>query len=128
MQSRKHSLVETCVNVGIGWVTAFILQLLIFPAFGIEVPLSTNIYISLIFTSFAIVRGYIIRRFFNAKLVKFYEKFDDKPMLGEIAYRQEDNVLVFGTQDENGNNVWVPVQSNEITANFTSEPISVKII
>jgi hypothetical protein len=70
MQTRTHSFIETCTNVGIGWVTAFTLQLIIFPLFDINIPLSTNIKISVIFTIAAIIRGYIVRRYFNKKVVQ----------------------------------------------------------
>lgn len=65
MQTRKGSLFETCINIGIGWVVAMATQIIVFPWFDIHISLSTNFQISLIFTVVAIIRGYIIRRVFN---------------------------------------------------------------
>ncbi|WP_417536367.1 hypothetical protein [Methylophaga sp.] len=67
MQSKKHSLVESLTNVLIGYLVALFSQLLIFPFFGIHVPLSDNLLIGLWFTIISIVRSYTLRRFFNRK-------------------------------------------------------------
>lgn len=45
MQSRKESLIESLMNIGIGYLVALLSQLAIFPLFGINVPLSTNLWI-----------------------------------------------------------------------------------
>lgn len=65
MQSRKHSLIETAVNIFIGWFVAIALNALVFPMFGINIPMDTNLKVSVIFTIAAIIRGYALRRFFN---------------------------------------------------------------
>jgi len=68
MQTRLQSFVESTINVLLGWIVALILQLFIFPLYGIHVPISTNIQISIIFTIAAILRSYLIRRYFNNKI------------------------------------------------------------
>ena len=68
MQSRLESLVEVLLNTVIGWLTAIITQIIVFPLFDIHVSFSEQIGISLIFTTIAIVRSYMIRRWFNRKL------------------------------------------------------------
>ena len=68
MQSRLESLVEVLLNTVIGWLTAIITQIIVFPLFDIHVSFSERIGISLIFTTIAIVRSYMIRRWFNKKL------------------------------------------------------------
>lgn len=68
MQSRLESLVEVLLNTVIGWLTAIITQIIVFPLFDIRVSFSEQIGISLIFTTIAIVRSYMIRRWFNKKL------------------------------------------------------------
>ena len=68
MQSRLESLVEVLLNTVIGWLTAIITQIIVFPLFDIHVSFSEQIGISLIFTTIAIVRSYMIRRWFNKKL------------------------------------------------------------
>lgn len=67
-QTRLESLVEVLINVAIGWVIALITQLLVFPLFGINITVVEQLGISVIFTIVSIVRGYVIRRWFNARL------------------------------------------------------------
>ena len=65
MQSKRASLIETFINVGTGFIVSLIIQLLVFPLYGIEISIWSNLEINLIFTIAAIARGYGIRRFFN---------------------------------------------------------------
>ena len=65
-QSKLESLAEVCLNVGIGWVIALITQFIVFPMFGIDVTVGEQLLISVIFTIVSIIRGYVIRRWFNA--------------------------------------------------------------
>lgn len=44
---------------------AFTTQVAVFPFFGIEVPTSSHISLTVIFTVISILRGYAIRRLFN---------------------------------------------------------------
>lgn len=67
-QTKLESLVEVLLNVAIGWVIALITQVLVFPLFGINITLKDQLGISVIFTIVSIVRGYVIRRWFNARL------------------------------------------------------------
>lgn len=67
-QTRLGSLIEVGLNIGIGYFVALASQLLIFPWFGIHITLGENLAIGAWFTLIAIVRGYIIRRWFNARL------------------------------------------------------------
>lgn len=65
-QPTLMSWLEICLNTGIGFGIAITAQILIFPLFGFNPPLSTNFYIALIFTVISIVRGYVMRRLFEA--------------------------------------------------------------
>lgn len=67
-QSKLESFIETCINTAIGYFVALLSQLLVFPLVGIHVPLSTNLVIGAWFTLISVARGYIIRRWFNARL------------------------------------------------------------
>lgn len=67
-QSRLGSLIETVFNTAIGFGVAIASQVLVFPLFGIHVPLSTNLGIGAWFTAISIARGYMLRRWFNARL------------------------------------------------------------
>lgn len=67
-QSRLGSLIESIFNVLIGYGIAVISQIIIFPWFGISIPLSDNLLIGGWFTIISIARSYCIRRWFNARL------------------------------------------------------------
>lgn len=66
-QTRAHSFLESITNTAVGYVINLTAQVLIFPVFGIYVPLRTNIGISLFFTVISIARGYALRRWFTGK-------------------------------------------------------------
>lgn len=68
MQSRRASMIEAVANVVIGYVVAILSQLVVFPLFGIQVSLSTNLWIGAWFTVISLVRSYALRRWFNARL------------------------------------------------------------
>ena len=70
MQTKKQSLIESLTNVLIGYSTAFVSQLLIFPLFSIDVTIGDNLLIGLYFTLISLVRSYVVRRYFNKKLWK----------------------------------------------------------
>jgi len=65
MQSRFMSLVESITNVVVGYIVALLTQLLTFPLFDLEVSLSSNLAIGLIFTAVSLLRSYTLRRIFN---------------------------------------------------------------
>ncbi len=65
MQTRFQSLLESLANVLLGYGVALGAQLLIFPWFSINIPMSSNIAIGIIFTLVSLVRSYALRRFFN---------------------------------------------------------------
>jgi len=65
MQSKRQSLIESFVNVAIGYGVALLSQILIFPPFGIHIPLASNLAIGAIFTVISIARSYAVRRVFN---------------------------------------------------------------
>ena len=65
MQTKRHSLLESLVNISIGYLTALFSQFLIFPLFDINIPLSDNLLIGLYFTIISLIRSYLVRRYFN---------------------------------------------------------------
>lgn len=65
MQSRTQSLIESCVNVAIGYLVALGGQMIVFPLVGLEVSLSQNLTIGAAFTVISIARSYCVRRMFN---------------------------------------------------------------
>jgi hypothetical protein len=58
-------MIESIVNIAIGYGVALLSQLAIFPMFNIHIPLSDNIAIGAWFTLISLIRSYCIRRLFN---------------------------------------------------------------
>ena len=67
MQSKKDSLIESLTSTTIGWLIGVILNLTILPLFDYNITVIDSLWVSLIFTVVSVIRGYIIRRFFNSK-------------------------------------------------------------
>lgn len=65
MQKKRHSLLEAVLSTAIGFIIAFTSQLLIYPWFGIHISVTTNFWLTCIFTVISIIRGYYVRRGFN---------------------------------------------------------------
>lgn len=68
MQSRLSSFIESMSNVLIGYVASLLVQLVVYPLFGATFTFAQNIQIGLIFMAVSIVRSYVIRRWFNARI------------------------------------------------------------
>lgn len=69
-QTRTKSIFETLANTVIGFIISLVSQLIIFHMFDIHLPLDTNIWISLWFTAISLIRGYLVRRWFNSMVKK----------------------------------------------------------
>lgn len=69
-QTRLSSLIEAFINIVIGYIVALASQLFIFPLLGIIISLETNLLIGAWFTFISLIRSYVIRRWFNARLHK----------------------------------------------------------
>ena len=67
MQTKRQSLIETLTSVFVGWLIGVILNLTILPLFNYNITVVDSLWVSLIFTVISVVRGYLIRRFFNLK-------------------------------------------------------------
>jgi len=65
-QSRLMSLLEAGTNVIVGYGLAVGTQLLVFPLFGLQATLGQSLGIGAIFTLVSLVRGYLLRRAFEA--------------------------------------------------------------
>ena len=70
MQTKKHSFIESMTNILIGYGVAVTSQIIIFPWFGINIPISDNLLIGFYFTLISLVRSYVLRRYFNRKTIK----------------------------------------------------------
>lgn len=67
-QTRLGSLIEACINTAIGLGINLAAQRVVFPLFGFEPTFGQNLSIAAIFTVISIARGYVVRRWFNARL------------------------------------------------------------
>jgi hypothetical protein len=68
-QSKLGSLIEAGMNIAVGFIVALASQIVVFPLVGIHgVPLATNLEIGAYFTAISLVRSYVIRRWFNARM------------------------------------------------------------
>jgi hypothetical protein len=71
MQTRRGSLVEAIINIGVGfWISVWI-NSVILPLFGFAISLSQNIQMALLFTVVSIIRSYFLRRAFNWISVRY---------------------------------------------------------
>ena len=67
-QSKKASFAESMANTLIGYVINLLVQLAVYPLYGATFTLRQNIELGLVFMAVSIVRGYVLRRSFNALL------------------------------------------------------------
>ena len=67
MRSKKDSFIETLTSVFVGWLIGVILNMLGLPLFDYNITVIDSLWVSLIFTVVSVIRGYVIRRFFNSK-------------------------------------------------------------
>ena len=69
MQTKYQSLIESLTNILIGYLTALLSQVLIFPLFDIDVTFQDNLLIGLYFTIISLIRSYLVRRYFNKRII-----------------------------------------------------------
>ena len=65
-QSRRMSLIEAITNVAVGYALAVATQIVVFPWFGLRPSLGENLALGGIFTTISLIRGYALRRLFEA--------------------------------------------------------------
>lgn len=68
MQSKLESFLEACMNTGVGFFMSLALSAVVYPLFGHSFTFSQNVKITVIFTAASILRGYAVRRWFNARI------------------------------------------------------------
>lgn len=69
-QTRKASLIESCLNTTLGFGVGLAAQIITFPLFGVSLPLASNMAIAAVFTCVSIARGYVLRRLFESLRVR----------------------------------------------------------
>lgn len=65
-QTKVASLIETVVNTTVGFFAGIMTQVVVFPWYGINIPLHDNFSLVVIFTAVSMIRSYGVRRLFNA--------------------------------------------------------------
>lgn len=69
MQTKRQSLAEGIINIFIGYIINFMVQLIVFPLVGLSVSINQNLMIGVLFTASSLARQYFIRRYFNSKAI-----------------------------------------------------------
>jgi len=64
-QSKRMSLLESLINVAVGYGIAVTTQIMVFSVFGLEVSLVDNLVIGSVFTVVSIIRSFTLRRLFE---------------------------------------------------------------
>ena len=72
-QSRGMSMLESIVNVVVGFGVAVVTQILIFPMFGLNATLEQNLQMGAVFTLVSIARSFALRRVFEAMRVRSHK-------------------------------------------------------
>ena len=71
-QTKKMSLVESCLNVGSGFVISmFLWQCILAPWFGYNISIADNVQLTSVFTGVSVARGYLWRRFFTNRFKEY---------------------------------------------------------
>jgi hypothetical protein len=69
-QTKRLSVVESITNTAVGFCISLVVWHWLCKWYDIPMPIKTNLEITSIFTVVSILRGYFIRRFFNAEAWK----------------------------------------------------------
>ena len=93
MIPRRQHFLETLADIGSGYVIAVVLQILVFPLFGIETSYFNMFIIGAIFMSVSMVRGWLWRRFFH---IRYYKDENIDLWSGKGRVREGENEEVSG--------------------------------
>jgi hypothetical protein len=70
MQTKLSSLIEAVVSTAIGFIVSMLtLQLIVNPLWGLQLSVLDNFGITCLFTAISVVRQYVMRRYFNRRIV-----------------------------------------------------------
>lgn len=72
-QTKSESFFEASTGVAIGYVSAIISQVIIFPYWDIDIEFTENLWIAAWFTVISLIRGYFVRRWYNRRHMKKME-------------------------------------------------------
>jgi len=86
-QSKIGSIVEQVINISSGFVLAMIIfQFIVIPFWDLQIGVAENFWITCIYTTASLIRGYLWRRLFNwwdyhegkEKTIAFFARIRDK--------------------------------------------------
>ena len=83
-QTRRRSLLESFVNILVGYSINFTANLLIFPIFGWHISTRENLTLGVIYTGISLVRSYGLRRFFNRNECKKNKMTDKERIINRL--------------------------------------------
>jgi hypothetical protein len=69
-QTHVASFVEITLSTAVGFVISLVTQILVFPLFGLQVSMGTNLSLTMVFTVISVIRGFVMRRVFEHMRVK----------------------------------------------------------
>lgn len=67
-QTKLGSLIEAAIGTAIGFLITLAMSPIVYPMFGHAFTLQQNLGITAVFTVVSVLRGYIIRRWFNQRI------------------------------------------------------------
>lgn len=70
-QTKLGSMIESTMNILVGFTVAVITNMVVLPWFGFPCSLSSSLGIGAIFTVVSFVRSYFLRRVFNWVMIKW---------------------------------------------------------
>lgn len=65
-QSRRYSMAETLFSTATGFAVSLVLTAIVLPWLGHDITASQNVFMTTVFTVASVVRGYVVRRLFEA--------------------------------------------------------------
>ena len=74
MQTKRSSFIEAAINTVIGYIISLAVQMIAYPLFGHTFTLTQNLGLGVIFAVVSLVRGYVIRRWFNQYIQRIASK------------------------------------------------------
>ncbi len=69
-QNKKMSFVESTVSVIAGYILVVLSQEFLYPIFGIAIPVTEALEISIILVLIAFIKNFTVRRYFNLLHIK----------------------------------------------------------
>lgn len=80
-QSKKHSIIETVVQVGVGFATSILLSYPIYKLCGVKMGHAQVWTVTGLFTITSLIRSYYLRRFFNKLTLKIMQNVSKEDKL-----------------------------------------------